>query len=88
LGFAFFVARDVGRGPIDEFLEAGFAIGGHGVRIQEKAEGDHPRRMVARPWFRNAGEERGSVPFFPKRKKGTDPGDVLCCAHGHLPWGV
>jgi hypothetical protein len=39
LGFAFFVALDVRGGPVDEFLEAGFAVGGHGVRIHDKGEG-------------------------------------------------
>ena len=29
LGFAFFVAGDVGGGPSDEVLEAGFAVVGH-----------------------------------------------------------
>jgi hypothetical protein len=33
LGFAFFIARDVGGGPGDKFLEAGFAVGGHQVSI-------------------------------------------------------
>jgi len=31
LGFALFVAGDVGGGPGDEFLEAGLAVGGHSV---------------------------------------------------------
>ena len=36
LGFAFFVARDVGGGPSDEFLEAAFAIGGHSLSIHDQ----------------------------------------------------
>ena len=36
LGLAFFVAGDVGGGPGDEFLEAGFAIGGHAESIHKR----------------------------------------------------
>jgi hypothetical protein len=32
-GFAFFVAGDVGCGPGDELLEAGFAVAGHEVKF-------------------------------------------------------
>jgi hypothetical protein len=35
LGFALFVARDVGGGPVDEFLEAGFAVVGHGESMAQ-----------------------------------------------------
>lgn len=56
LGFAFFIAGDVGGGPSDEFLEAGFAVGGHAVEYllsgaERKVSALRGRGAAKRCWW-------------------------------------